>query len=434
MKIIRGLHPGFKWIGGFPMVSRKKFAVLIVVLLACADLNAQSPPFSWASPRSMALGGVTTTGFDEPANMHTNPASLFEIERFTVSTGLAGNLVRGKVEPDGAKMVKTENNPMFSPSVTAGINFGARLVSAGISLNTFDAFQVRFPDDAATRYQGTNITLFSGGLDLAFGFMPFQDWAFGIKAGLMGSHGRWERRINPFPGSPDPDFDMNWDLKMKSLSDFNFLGGVLWSPSYRFKTGLTYRPQMRYDMDTKIFTSLPENMGGTTISSGARNVRLIIPQEAKIGFHWIASERVDLYLDIGWTEYSSMKTRLIRADDPKPPYILAETTIPLSLKDVWHGHIGIEYMVSGFVTLRAGGFYYTDSGQPGYDLALIPVNAQQGITAGVGLDFFEWHIDASAGQARYETGSITGSKLPFPLAADSEYSRYFAAVSLTYSF
>jgi long-subunit fatty acid transport protein len=416
------------------MVSRKNFAILIVFLLVCADLNAQSPPFSWASPRSMALGGVTATGFDEPANMHTNPASLFEIERFTVSAGVAGNMMRGRVKPEGGKVVETEASPMFSPSITAGINFGARLVSAGISLNTFDAFQVRLPDDAATRYQGTNITLFSGGLDLAFGFMPFQDWAFGVKAGLMGSHSQWERRINPFPDSPDPAFDMKWKLKMKSLSDISFLGGVLWSPSYRFKTGLTYRPQMRYDMDTEMFTSLPENMGGVTISSGTRNVRLVIPQEAKMGFHWIASERIDLYLDIGWTEYSSMESRVIRADDPKPPYIPAETTLPVRMKDVWHGHIGIEYMVSGFVTLRAGGFYYTESGQPGYGLSLVPVSAQQGITAGIGLDLFEWHIDASAGQAQYESADITGSNLPFPLTAESEYSRYFAAVSVTYSF
>ncbi len=416
------------------MVSKKTLFLMIIPAFLCAALHAQSPPFRWASPRSMALGGFTATGFNEPANMHTNPASLFEIERFTISTGLAGSLIDGSVEPDGAKRWKTLDKPSLAPNFTAGINFGARLVSAGISLNTFDTYKIKFPDKASTRYQGTDMTLYSGGLDLAIGFMPFQDWAFGVKAGLRGSHIQWERKINPFPSSPDPTFDMNWKLKMKSFSDIDFLGGVLWSPSYRFKTGLTYRPQMRYDLDTKITTELPDIMGGSVISSGTRNIRIEIPQEVKIGFHWIATERIDLYLDAGWTEYSRLKTLTIKADDPSPPYIPAETTIPSRMKDIWHGHVGIEYMVSGFMTLRTGGFYYTESRIPGYEMSLIPSTAQRGITAGLGLDFFEWHLDISAGQARYDSAKITGAKFPYPLKADTDYSRYFAAISMTYSF
>ena len=416
------------------MISKKSLFLLIIPILLSATLHAQSPPFSWASPRSMALGGVTATGFNEPANMHTNPASLFEIERFTISSGIAGSVLTGNVKPDANKRWSIKERPSLAPDFTAGINFGARLVSAGISLNSFDTYRIKFPDNAPTRYQGTNMTLYSGGLDLAVGFMPFQDWAFGLKAGLRGSHIEWERKINPFPSNSDPTFDMNWKLKMKSLSDINFLGGILWSPSYRFKTGLTYRPQMRYDLDTNIYTELPDIMGGATISSGARNVRIVIPQEAKIGFHWIATERIDLYLDVGWTEYSRLKTLTIKADDPLPPYIQAETTIPSRMKDIWHGHFGIEYMVSGFMTLRTGGFYYTESQIPKYEMSLIPTTAQRGITAGVGLDFFEWHLDISAGQARYDSDKITGSKLPYPLKADTDTSRYFAAISMTYSF
>ena len=91
-------------------------------------------------------------------------------------------------------------------------------------------------------------------------------------------------------------------------------------------------------------------------------------------------------------------------------------------------------MVSGFMTLRTGGFYYTESQIPKYEMSLIPTTAQRGITAGVGLDFFEWHLDISAGQARYDSDKITGSKLPYPLKADTDTSRYFAAISMTYSF
>ncbi len=416
------------------MWTKQIIPVSMIWLIIClGNVEAQSPVFSWASPRSMALGGVRSTGFDEPSNMHLNPASLVEIERFTISSGLSLTMMDGEVNPEGQSSANTRNEPMYAPHVTAGINFGARLVSAGVSLNTFDTYRVRYPSDGSTRYQGTDMMLYSGGLDIGLGFMPIQNWAFGFKIGLLGSYGKWERSMNPFPGNPDPDFDMRWKLRVNSLSDISFLAGVQWSPTYRFKTGLTWRPQMRYEFSPDVTVSLPEVMGGAKIVSDTRSLRLTIPQEIRLGMHWIASERIDVYLDAGWTEYSRITTRAVQADDPKPPYIVNELIIPVSLKDVWHAHLGIEYLVSGLLTLRAGGFYYTESVQPGYEISLIPHEARYGYTAGAGLNFFTWIIDFAFGRAEYDSGSITGREMPFPMRAETQYSQYFAAVSLTYS-
>jgi long-subunit fatty acid transport protein len=421
--------------GGCCMRLKRVIPVVLSSVILCLGIaEAQSPVFSWASPRSMALGGVSATGFDQPSNMHLNPASLVEIERFTLSSGLALTMMDGEVNPDGHTSSRTQNEIMPAPHITAGFNFGARLISAGISLNTFDTYRVRFPSNAGTRYQGTDMMLYSGGIDLGIGFMPIQNWAFGLKLGLLSSYGKWERSINPFPSNPEPEFDMRWKLRMHSFSDVSFLAGVQWSPTYRFKTGLTWRPQMRYEFNPKVSLELPDIMGSAVISSDAGRLRITIPQEIRMGMHWIASERIDVYVDVGWTEYSRITTRAVTAKDPKSPYIPEETLIPVNLNDVWHGHIGIEYLVSGFLTLRAGGFYYTESVRPDYEISLIPQESRYGYTAGVGLNFFAWLMDIAVGKAEYDSGRISGGELPFPLQADTEYSQYFAAVSLTWSF
>ena len=102
------------------MISKKSLFLLIIPILLSATLHAQSPPLSWASPRSMALGGVTATGFNEPANMHTNPASLFEIERFTISSGIAGSVLTGNVKPDADKRWSIKERPSLAPDFKIG--------------------------------------------------------------------------------------------------------------------------------------------------------------------------------------------------------------------------------------------------------------------------------------------------------------------------
>jgi long-subunit fatty acid transport protein len=402
--------------------------------MTCQCAGAQSPMFVWSSPRSMALGGVTSTGFDEPANMHMNPASLIKIERLTISSGLSSSLIDAEIDPVGRPAISSRFTPAMAPHVTGAINFGSRLVSAGISLNTFDSYRIRLPSDEATRFQGTDLMLYAGGLDIALGFMPIQDLSFGFKIGLLGSYAKWERRTNPFPSDPDSDFDINWKLKMHSLSDLSVLTGVMWTPGYRFTTGLTYRPPMKYRFDSDITVGLPDIMGGANISSKTRAVSVTIPQEIKWGFHWLASERIDLYMDLGWTQYSSVDSVNIQADDPKPPYIPSVTSVPMNLKDVWHGHIGAEFMLSGFFTLRTGAFYQTESGDPDYNVSLVSRDACWGATAGFGFHFFEWDIDAAFGRIQYDSDRINGSKLPFPLSADTSVSQYVASVSLRYHF
>ncbi|MBN1878759.1 outer membrane protein transport protein [bacterium] len=416
------------------MINKLCLASIALICIMTTDALAQSPFFSWASPRSMALGGVSTTGFDEPATMHLNPASLVEIDRLTVSSGLAVTLLDETVTVDGQSPIDNRMSPAIAPNLTTAVNFGSRLISAGISLNTFDSYRLSLPSDSLTRYQGTDLTLFSGGLDVALGFMPIRDLSFGIKLGLLAATAKWNRRISPFNDDPDPEFDMHWSLDMNALSDYSVLFGTTWSAGYRFKAGLTYRPQMRYRFDATIENELPEVMGGEVITSKIRDLSITIPQEIRLGFHWLATERMDLYMDVGWTENSKIDSITLKADDPKPPYIDATTTIPVRLKDVWHGHLGIEYMASGFFTLRAGGFYYNRSGRPEYESTMIPETAHFGVTTGVGFHFFEWDLDASAGWIDYETVTMSGTALPFPLDAEKNVSRYVGAVSVRYHF
>ena len=407
------------------------FFLLFVVTTITA--MAQAPMFRWSSSRSMALGGIGTTGFDEPSAMHLNPASLVDIERFSLNAGIGSEILNGTVNTDKTT-VDSDKNFTIMPSVTDAINFGSRLVGAGISLNSFDSYHISYPSSAENRYQGTEMSLYSGGFDAAIGFMPIKNWAFGFKIGYMAAHAEWIRNVNPFPDDPNNNLDMKWRLDMDSTSDWNALAGAIWSPSYRFEAGLTYRPPLAYHFDPDISLELPELMGGVTIRSGAKELRMEVPQEIRLGFHWLASERIDLYLDAGWINYASLETLEITAKDPKPQYIDKTFQIPIDMDDVWHGHAGIEVLASSFLTLRTGGYYYSDGGNESYENTLLPQGEHYGITAGFGLHLFEWDVDVACGKTFYNKRRISGSELPFPLSAETEYDLSFGAVSVKYRF
>ncbi|MBN1296340.1 outer membrane protein transport protein, partial [bacterium] len=223
-------------------------------------------------------------------------------------------------------------------------------------------------------------------------------------------------------------------LDMDSAADWSALVGVIWSPSYRFEAGLTYRPAMAYHFSPDIQVTLPEIMGGTTITSSAQDLRVDIPQEVRLGCHWLASERLDIYFDAGWTQYSTMETLEITANDPLSPYIERKFSIPMEFEDVWHGHLGLEYLASGLLTLRIGGYYYSEAGQPEYESTLSPKGERFGITGGAGIHLFEWEIDLAAGQTIYPSRRVTGSATPLALTADTEFSEIFGSVAVRYRF
>ncbi|MBN1295666.1 hypothetical protein JXA80_02730, partial [bacterium] len=171
---------------------------LIALMLCIATgwvAQGQAPDFAWSSPRSMALGGVGTTGFEDPSTMHLNPAALMETERFSITTGLGASLFNGSFDSPGGAF-DADTNMAWFPSISTAINFGSRLVAAGFSLNTFDYRHVEFTENRPNRYQGTEWMLYSGGFDFALGFMPIRDWAFGFKIGYLTAHAEWDRMVN----------------------------------------------------------------------------------------------------------------------------------------------------------------------------------------------------------------------------------------------
>lgn len=415
------------------MICRTTLIFVSITLIFSALSLAQSPEFAWASPRSIALGGISTTGFDEPSAMHLNPAALVDIERFTLNAGTGVRIVNGTYS-DASESADSEQNIMPFPSISAATNLGSRLAAVGLSLNTFDYTHLEYPAGSSNRYQGNEMLLYSGGLDAALAFMPIRNWSVGFKVGYMAAHAEWTRQLNPFPDTPQRNLDMQWKLDMDATADWSALFGVIWSPNYRFEAGLTYRPPMAYHFQPDISVTLPDVMGGETISSEAKDLRMEIPQEIRLGFHWLASERIDLYLDAGWTNWASLDTLEITTIDPKENIIDSKYTYQIDLDDVWHGHLGVEYLTSSLLTLRFGAFYYSDASNSELDTTFSARGEHYGYTTGAGLHLFEWDIDFAVGQTIYPEKEITGTKTPFPQSAKTEFDEIFGSISVRYRF
>jgi len=412
-----------------------RLVIMVTVFLAGISVQAQMMLYSFASPRSMALGGVKTTGFTDAANMSLNPASLPKVEQSQTMITM-GSILSKTTFTSNSSHLDTDSDDTLNIAPFLGVawDMSSRLVGLGVSVSVFDSYRIRFPANGAQRYQGTELTYYSGSVDFGIGFIPSRDFAIGMKIGYLAARADWTRKQNAFGTDPDsdPTFDADWETSFSATEDFNFSVGMIWTPSYRFELGVTYRPPLAHHFDADLKVNLPEIQGNADFSSELKNIRITIPQEARIGFHWISSERLDIYMDAVWTQYSQMDSVEFTAKTYHEPGLPRKFNIPVDLKDEFRLHGGVEILASSLAIFRLGGFFATETGQPDYETAILPSGERYGVTAGTGFRYSQFAVEFAIGKSWMKDHPITGTELPFALEGNISNDDYFASLSLSF--
>lgn len=405
----------------------------LVIMFMGVPVFGQGSMFSFSSPRSMGLGGFTVTGFDDASNIILNPAALPKVGQSQVMLTLGANQTDLDVTSDSGD-VKSNSSPTLFPFAGMVLDFNSRLVGAGISVSTFNRYHIEYPDSGSTRYQGTELDYSSGSVDLALGFIPTREFAIGVRVGYMVAQTTWNRKQNAFGTDPglDPVFDADWEVSMDATADIFASAGVIWTPSYRFEMGLTWRPPLAHHFNGSLTVKLPDIQGGGEFKSDLKEVRITIPQETRLGFHWIATERLDLYMDAAWTQYSRVDHIDLTAKKPHAPTIPKRLIIPVKLKDEYSVHAGLEVLSSSLTTVRLGGFFASATRKSGYETALMPYGNRYGVTAGLGLRFSRSRIEIGLGKSWMTDSDITGEALPFPLEGSVAGDGYFGSMSFSF--
>ncbi len=417
-------------------MRRKNTACLVlaaVIIIMGMPAYGQGSMFSFSSPRSIGLGGVTVTGFNDASNIILNPAALPKVDQSQIMMTLGAGQSQLDVSSQSGDQESDSNLNIF-PFVGMALDFNSRLVGAAVSVSAFDRYHVKYTETGSGRYQGTELDYTSGSIDLALGFIPTNDLAIGVRVGYLAAQTTWKRKQNALGTNPeqDPAFDADWEVSMDSTMDYIVSAGLIWTPSYRFELGLTWQPPSAHHFNGNLTVNLPEIQGGGEFKSDLKEVRITIPQEARVGFHWIASERMDLYMDAVWTQYSQVKQIDLTAKKPHDPAINKRLIIPVELNDEIRLHAGLEVLTSSLTTLRLGGFYASETRKEGYETVLMPYGNRYGVTAGLGLRFSRSKVEFGMGKSWMDDYEISGEELPFPLEGTLSGDDYFASLSFSF--
>ena len=390
-----------------------------------SNANAQFTYYPFASTHSTALGGVMATGLSEASNIILNPAALPEVEQTQMQLVTSFQFNDLRFTPsDYSGSADSNSSLSFCPTASIAFDMNSRIVGLGMSISTFENYHTSFPADGYQRYQINQFDFTSGSVDFAIGYIPVRDLSLGLKIGYLTGLGEWDRSQNSLGSEIDlpSEYDVDWKIKFKSTSDLNLSGGVIWSPSYRFELGATYRPNLAYHFKPSMAVHFPDSLGGSVIKSDLADIRMRIPQEARLGMHWIASERIDLYLDTVWTEYSKIETIQFSADNPAEPMLPADVFIPMKCNDVYRIHSGIEFVLTHQFNLRFGGFFASPLIDDSNATVLFPSGSKIGINAGLGILFPRFSIDIALGHNFTGTNKIDGMNFPYPISGELETS------------
>ncbi len=377
---------------------------------------------SQTGAHSLALGGAGVGGLMDTYTGLLNPASIVKINETRVAFQSAFEMSRTTIEPVGTSY--RENGESLDtlqavPSLASVLNFGSSIFSMGVYAHARENTRFGFGNETLFRYHMREFRFNATSLDISLGVIPIPNFSFGLNLGYLHAEASAMRKESPLTNNSDPDSDLDfrWEAEFEDIAEFFPSAGMLWSPNYRFDLGFVFQPPAAYHFKGDLAVTLPESLGGTIYRTDLEKLRVTIPGSLQVGTHWIASDRVDVFVDIKWTQFSQIDDMNLVMERPRDPYLPFEYRTRVDLSDRWSLHAGAEFMVSDRTTLRFGAFHSTEVSDETNGSIVWAYPAQTGLSAGIDFKVLGWDLEIGAhhafsGQTRNDFSPTSLPMLP----------------------
>lgn len=193
---------------------------------------------------------------------------------------------------------------------------------------------------------------------------------------------------NKIPVATEPDQRVFGDS-----FGFGYNAAIRYQPFDWVALGVSYRSQMRQDLDLQADFTTPLQQFGLFRDTGAA-AALTLPDHLFMGLTFYPIK--DLSLEIGafWTNWSVFKELTLHYDTPIAPGQDSVTQVK-QWNDTWRIHGGIEYAVTEWLDLRAGYEYDMEPSPDKHVDYLVPANDRHLFSFGPGIHWCGWNLDMS---------------------------------------
>lgn len=346
-------------------------------------------------------GRVTQT--DDPAAAFGNPALMTRFDRPAVSvvaSGILGNAEyddRGSTGPLGNPLGGDAEGFLSSEALPAGhlvypLN---EKMAVGFSVTVPFGLSTDYDNDWPGRYQALTSELQTINLNPSLAYELTDTLSVGVGLNAQYIDARLTSAIDfgavcfaqagpaacAGAGLVPQGADGNIEIEGDDWS-FGWNAGLAWEPHPDLLIGVHYRSSIEQDLEGDADFSVPAAAsfltatGAFTDTGGAAGLDL--PASTEIGVRWQASERVTLYADAQWTEWSSIEELRVEFDNPVQPDSVEE----LNYDDAARYGVGGDYRVSDQWTVRAGYAYDESPATAAFRTARIPDNDRHIVALG----------------------------------------------------
>lgn len=457
----------------------KKFFVLILmsVFIFLASQVAQASGFGYYehSARAAAMANAFVALADDASAIYYNPAGLVYVTQPVVMTSFGTTTVKitanstGGVE-ESLSPVQVQIDAYAARALTDRIHIGIGVFSPYTMNN-------KFSPEWPGRYQMVQSEISSRYFRPAVAFKISDRFAIGAGLDIVHGYMLWYQNHDlQFIDNALDEVVGQRELYSTYQAEgwgYGFSLGALFQVSDQLRFGVRYQHDVEMDLEADdVLKRETMALPFGTISDGERSInlnnvtnlvtfdspsrsKLVFPAEFAIGAFYRPSNRLNLVLDLLWTNWSAVdgfgfETSTDNADYTReadrilaPSFRLGPTnfqhhTMELNWEDTISLLLGAEYVASQDIVLRAG---YAHYGAVEKQITSVPVllgYSRDEITAGIGFlnqygvekqDRVQWQADIALKYALISDLSNTGVFL-----ADYDFSDWSLVVGFKLKF
>jgi len=433
------------------------FSVLILILLLIFSAQpvyaVGSAGFENASLSAKALGRANayTARSDDPSAIAHNPAGMSQLKGLQFSGGLTGLQLRTTYDafPGSGGGVSTRNANKLDivPNFYATLELPVLPAHVGFGLNSPFGLRTEWSSTHPFRYVGHKNELLMLAYTVSGSIQVHPQLSVGAGATYYDADLKQRAKINStlvtqnvfafLPAQPD--------ARLRLDTEGNGWGwnlGVLWKPHDKHQVGFHYRSQARLAFKGNVQV---ENIAGpimTAIFGGPNfvtgvNTDIRLPPQMTFAYQYKIFQNWDVELDLAYTRWSTFDDLEFAIGSPNP-VLNALTPIPHGYKDTVSVHLGSDWELNKYITLRAGYFFYQTPSRETNMGPVIPDGNRQGIAAGLGLNYRNITVDLAYIAEWFTTRKAKNSNVGriSNIVVDGDYSSFVNLLSfnVTYRF
>jgi long-chain fatty acid transport protein len=371
-----------------------------------------------------AFAGDTAKAYDA-STVWSNPAGMVRLNQneidgslngiFPNSTFSGANFVGPGITTPG-----TTSGNLIQSAATGGVYALWNLTpdfKLGFGADAPFGQRVSDPGSFVGRYQSLVSSITDEAFTISAAYRINEQWSIGGGPVIDVFTARLTQALNtgPLAALGDPVVDLHGD---DVSAGFNL--GVLYQPTQDIRFGLDYRSRIRHDIDgtQSVFipngfsTFAPPAAAALAAQNSSAATSITLPDSVTAGFYWQATTQLALLADIGWTEWSLLKTINVT---PSSPF-----ATPTAISENWRNtvavSVGANYRVAPELMLQ-GGFGFdespvTDSNRtsriPDANRYLIGVGAQYDILPNVTLQVAYVHVFFDSAPVSTQASATSG--------------------------